>query len=53
MRAVKVTIGRKVKGFNFTSVDVPNLKKCTVEKVYFIQVPFFNLALFMGYKLAQ
>jgi hypothetical protein len=53
MRTFKITIGKQVKGFNFISVDVPNLNNGTSEKVHFIQVPFFNLALFMGYELAQ
>ena len=53
MRTFKTTIGKQVKGFNFYSVSVPNLNNATSEKVYFIQVPFFNFALFMGYELAQ
>ena len=53
MRTFKITIGKKVKGFNFYSFNVPNLNNATSERVYFIQVPFFSLALFMGYKLAQ
>ena len=53
MRTFKITIGKRVKGFKFYSVDVPNLRNATTEKVYFIQIPFFNLALFMSYKLAQ
>ena len=51
MRAFKVTTGKKVKGFKAIAIDVPNLRNATRERVYFIQVPFFNLALFMGYKL--
>lgn len=50
MRTFKITISKRVKGFKFHSVDVPNLRNATSEKVYFIQVPFLNLALFMGYK---
>ena len=50
MRTFKITIGKKVRGFNFYLFNVPNLKNATIEKVYFIQVPFFSVALFMGYK---
>ena len=53
MRTFKITTGKQVIGFKFISVDVPNLRNATSERVYFIQVPFFNLALFMGYKLAK
>jgi hypothetical protein len=50
MRNFKITIGKQVKGFNFYSLHVPNLRKGTSERVYFIQAPFLNIALFMGYK---
>ena len=50
MRTFKITISKRVKGFKFYSVDVPNLRNATSERVYFIQVPFLNLGVFMGYK---
>ena len=53
MRTFVITTGKKVKGFKVYSIDVPKLSNATIEKVHFIQVPFFNLAIFMGYKLAH
>lgn len=53
MRTFKITISRKVKGFNLLTINVPNLTNATAEKVYFIQVPFINVAIFTGYKLKK
>ena len=53
IRAFGFVTGKQVKGFKLYWVDSPNLRNATTERVYFIQVPFFSLALFMGYKLAQ
>jgi hypothetical protein len=51
MRTFVITTGKRVKGFKLYWVDSPNLGNATTERVYFIQVPFFSFALFMGSKL--